>query len=122
MDGSNAKETTTQDIADLGGSGYLVYTALLSQTGTGAPVATVLQNTVGDIVWVRNSGGVYRGTLNGAFPLGKFWSVISYSGESVDITLSIERINDNYFLILVNDGIGGDGALTNTPIEIRVYP
>jgi len=46
---------------------YKVYTALLTQTGTDAPVATVLENTLGDIVWSRVNVGVYLGTLNGAF-------------------------------------------------------
>lgn len=46
-------------------SAYKVYTALLTQSGTDAPVATVLENTLGDIVWTRDSVGIYRGTLNG---------------------------------------------------------
>ena len=64
-------QTTTQDIADLGGGGaaaYLVYTALLSQSGTDAPVATVLQNTLGGtVVWSRNTTGDFSATLGGAF-------------------------------------------------------
>lgn len=61
--GSTVK-TTTQDIANLGGGGlgYKVYTALLTQSGTDAPVATVLQNTIGDtIIWSRSDVGFYTG-------------------------------------------------------------
>lgn len=47
--------------------GYRSYTALLTQSGTDAPIATVLENTLGDIVWSRNSPGAYIGTLTGAF-------------------------------------------------------
>ncbi len=55
-----------------GGSGYKVYTALLTQSGTDAPVATLLgNNTIGDIVWTRSGEGLYEGTLLGAFPAGK---------------------------------------------------
>jgi hypothetical protein len=46
-----------------GGSGasYLVYTALLNQSGTDAPVATVLENTLGSLgVWTRNGIGHSR--------------------------------------------------------------
>ncbi len=55
-----------------GGSSYLVYTALLTQTGTDAPVATVLQNTLGGtVVWTYEDFATYQGTLTGAFTDGK---------------------------------------------------
>jgi hypothetical protein len=54
-----------------GGSSYLVYTALLSQSGTDAPNVVELENTIGDIIWTRSSTGLYFGTLTGAFPDGK---------------------------------------------------
>jgi hypothetical protein len=56
-----------------GGSlGYSVYVALLTQSGTSAPVATVIQNTLGGtVVWTRINTGVYIGTLAGAFPEDK---------------------------------------------------
>lgn len=55
-----------------GGSSYLVYTAYLSQTGTDAPVADVLENTLGGtVVWARDGVGQYKGTLAGAFTTGK---------------------------------------------------
>ena len=40
--------------------GYKVYTALLTQSGTAAPVATVLENTLGGaVVWSRINTGAY---------------------------------------------------------------
>jgi hypothetical protein len=55
---------------------YKVYSALLTQSGTDAPVAVILENTIGDIVWTREDGGIgtegmYKGTLLGAFTAGK---------------------------------------------------
>jgi hypothetical protein len=50
---------------------YKIYRALLTQTGTSAPVANVLENTLGNIVWSRESAGNYYGTLNNAFPIDK---------------------------------------------------
>jgi hypothetical protein len=44
------------------------YIATLLQSSTTDPLATVLENTLGDIVWTRFAVGVYRGTLSGAFP------------------------------------------------------
>ena len=56
---------------------YKVYTALLTQTGTNAPVATVLENTLGGtIVWTYNTTGQYVGTLSNAFPVNKTFAVI----------------------------------------------
>lgn len=47
---------------------YKVYTALLSQAGTSAPTAVVLENTLGGVpVWTRTGAGIYRCTLVGAF-------------------------------------------------------
>lgn len=46
-----------------------IYVALLSQSGTDAPVAVVLENTLGDtLVWTRAAKGTYHGTLASAFP------------------------------------------------------
>ena len=43
-----------------GGAEYLVYTALISQSGTDAPTATVLENTLGGtVVWTYNDVGNY---------------------------------------------------------------
>lgn len=44
------------------------YKALLTQTGTAAPVATILQNTYnGTPTWTRNAEGQYLCTLEGQF-------------------------------------------------------
>lgn len=50
-------------------AGKKVYKALLTQSGTSAPVATVLVNTLsGTPVWSRGAAGTYRATLTGEFP------------------------------------------------------
>lgn len=64
VDAVNSLETSTTP-------NYKIYRALLTQSGTNAPVATVLENTLGDIVWSRAVLGVYEGTLTGAFTSGK---------------------------------------------------
>src|SRR5687767_6514065 len=52
--------------------GYKVYKAILTQSSTSAPVATVLQNTLGGtVVWTYNGVGDYTGTLTGVFIDGK---------------------------------------------------
>lgn len=121
--------------AEVGGSdpGYLVYTALLTQGGTDAPVATVLHNTLGGtVVWTRpDDPGHYIGTLSGAFTLGKTTPlsqiINTYSGEPAtfgDIRfLTGESGNVNeYSLHTYKDSALTDALLANNLIEIRVYP
>ena len=53
--------------------GVKVYRALLSQSGTDAPVATVLENTlVGEVVWTYDNEGFYTATLAGRLQQIKF--------------------------------------------------
>jgi len=53
-------------------AGKMRYRATLVQTGTTAPVATVLENSLsGTVVWTRTSAGIYVGTLAAAFTSGK---------------------------------------------------
>lgn len=123
--GGESKQTTTQDIADLGGggAGYLVYTALLSQTGTDAPVATVLENTLGGtVVWSYNSTGNYTGTLAAAFTENKTWFAANVGYDDA-FALFCLRIDGNSIKVQVRDNSGVllDGLLLGS-IEIRVYP
>ena len=64
-----------------GGVNPKVYVAELSNLGAGevAPVATVMKNTIGNIVWTRTGVGSYTGTLAGAFTEDKTF----LSGQSV---------------------------------------
>jgi len=60
-----------------------VYIAELNNIGAGAvaPVATVIKNTIGDVVWTRTGVGSYVGTLTGAFTEDK--TFVSGQGYSV---------------------------------------
>lgn len=124
--GGESKQTTTQDIADLGGggAGYLVYTALLTQTGTDAPVATVLENTLGGtVVWARSSAGEYSGTLNGAFPENKTWCGITNGYSDADYITHMGRSDDDsVFVYVENDSFAPSDGFGDVSIEIRVYP
>lgn len=120
-------ESTTQDIADLGGggAGYLVYTALLTQSGTDAPVATVLENTLGGaVVWSYDSTGVYIATLAGVFLAGKTFCLANANYIADDVFVgNMGRASDNTVQLIASD-IAGDPVndWNNMSIEIRVYP
>lgn len=111
---------------------YKVYTALLNQAGTGAPVATVLQNTLGGaVVWSRDSAGAYFGTLAGAFPANKTaivqGSATPQGGQFAGV--GMRRVTDNDITVecfdadlTVPEAPFSDDLLVDTFIEVRVYP
>jgi hypothetical protein len=122
QDGGSVK-CTTQDIADLGAGGgsYLKYVALLSQSGTDAPVATVLENTLGGaVVWAYVETGVYSATLSNAFTSGKTAVFLSGNGGLLGSTVE----NSSTITIYSYNNVGGaeDEYIQTAPIEIRVYP
>ena len=108
-----------------GGPGYLEYVALLSQSGTNAPVATVLANTLGGtVVWERLYGGQYVGTLTGAFPISKTAILVcSVTTGHVHIVLAARNSNNDIHLMVysIGDAVFTDDLLDGNPIEIRVY-
>lgn len=95
-----------------------VYRALLTQSGTNAPVATVLENTLGGTpVWSRSGNGNYRITLAGAFPsASKVHWLAGADTANFPCQLSWQNANQ---LALSADS---DGSLQNTPVQILVYP
>ena len=98
-------------------AGYKVYTALLSQSGTSAPTATVLENTLGGtVVWTRNSTGLYTGTLAGVFTANKTWTSITSTATGT-VTGAVSTSVDT--VTVATSSL--DSALTNSAIEIRVY-
>ena len=103
---------------------YLVYTALMSQTGVNAPTAVVLQNTLsGTIVWTRTSPGLYVGTLAGAFPVNKTWCISINGIGNHEIVCRIHRANDNQVEIYATDtNVFDDDLMVNVNVKIEVYP
>ena len=105
------------------GYSYLIYTALITQSGGGNPTVTVLENTIGNIVWERSGTGSYTGNLSNAFTLGKTFTLIGTSTYLFNTGLVFARnsVNSVYILTQTNN-IQVDNILYDTSIEIRVYP
>ena len=82
----------------------------------GAPVVTVLENTIGNVWFTYDSPGLYYINSNSLFTLDKtyFQIVVMSSAPS----FLINNLNLNFIELLPTDG---DNSLNNTPIEIRVY-
>lgn len=98
------------------------YLATLTQTGTAAPVATVLENQLSaPIVWARTGVGVYTGTLTGAFTVGKTIATISQPAAG---KATIAYTSANVITISTFDAtpVAADAILAALALEIRVYP
>lgn len=111
--------------------GYKEYTALLTQTGTDAPVPTVLKNTLGGpVVWSRNANGRYAGTLAGAFAANKTavnsGVCVGSAGDTLIGCFAGNRTDANTVRIVtsaMNDLSGAsDDVLVATEVSIKVYP
>ena len=113
-----------------------VYRALLTQSETSAPVATVLENTLGgEITWSRQGTSIYRANSAGLFAANKTFvycatlgNANSYFGAYITnldvnyveiqvITLHIDEAPGNMSFLT-----GDEDNLHNYPIEVLVYP
>jgi len=125
------KNFTVANIAAFANSyslGYTVYTALITQAGTAAPVATVLQNTTGGtITWTRptNPGvGRYVATISGANFTANKTAVIVTSGGNSDMILRpvvSSTTTVDWYNIDSSDNAVSDVISATTTVEIRIY-
>src|SRR5581483_3532315 len=108
--------------------GVRKYRALISQSGTSAPTAVVLENSLGGTVaFTRIGTGQYRLTLTGAFPENRTLILPNSvrDANSADVA-ACYRVDDN--TVALNTGTQGgafaDGMLSSRPVdvEILVYP
>lgn len=113
-------------IGTAGVVGYQEYVAFLTQTGTDAPVATVLSNNLsGPIVWTYVGVGSYLGTLASAFPtttaiIPQYSSpeVLAADGDRVRIL----RASANTVTIdTYTGGVVANAVLSGFLVTIRVY-
>ena len=104
---------------------YKKYTALLTQTGTNAPVATVLENTLGgEVVWSYDGVGEYLGTLAGAFPQDKTIRIIGSPTGGIGAQVNCLWTGSADIIYIESLDITAsptNGELSDTTLEIRVY-
>lgn len=101
---------------------YKVYSAYVVQSGSSAPSATVMENTIGAIVWSRLSTGTLQATLSGAFTANKTFCTQNFSNSSggssfsCGITPTSSSVTS---FAMYNNGVLSDN--TASFIEILVY-
>ena len=134
-DGTTPSQISGATVSGLGGGlSYKVYTALLTQSGTASPVATVLENTLEyNITWGYDNVGVYTATgITNTFANDKFAFIQGAGNSSSLVSLWAYNIagppNNTLILECYDLGnVGGgsfdlkDNILINQFIEIRVY-
>ena len=129
-----ALNANTNAIAAMGNP--KVYKALLTQSGTDAPVATVLVNTLsGTPVWSYSGEGAYLLTLTGEFVTTKTIVTIGQTnnngggGSGTFVQYNSTNQSDNYVVLnsydvdLVAQTVtASNDIITILPITIEVYP
>ena len=97
---------------------------------TGAPVVTVLENTIGNIWFTYGANGLYLIFNSDGWDRDKLWYGVSGLGDSGQINInpgrvimSIEGGNPDFLISTYNNDYTSviNDQLKNTPIEIRVY-
>ena len=106
----------------IGAIGYAAYSCtLLSPTPTQDPTPTLLQSSLGSVVWTRSATGIYIGTLSGAFTQYKTIVIVNFVIPSVQIQGYWTSRNTVEIDLEDLTGTPVDGFYGNF-VEIRVYP
>ena len=94
----------------------------MNQSGTGIPTFTVLENSIGSIVWTRSSSGTYTGTLSGAFISGKVHC--TYTNGAANAVIALNSTTNNTITLYSSTlaGILTDGYIAFGSLTIEVYP
>lgn len=127
-DKNNSDETKNFSIGSIvnlvenGGRPYKSYTALLTQTGTNAPVATVLENTLeATITWSYVGVGQYYATASSAvFTANKTAGILSNS-SSTGINAFVNISTTIFNTVTTLSGVASNNELFKNMVEIRVY-
>lgn len=107
------------------------YIAILNQNNQDAPVATVLENSLGPIVWTRIGKGKYQGTLLDSLPADKTTALCGHGSGGEDgtpTTIELPTNSNDYVSVTTKDIVEEtgeinfeDGLLIRTTVDIRVY-
>jgi len=100
----------------------IIYKAIITQTGTAAPVATILENSLNtNVIWTRDSAGSYYGTLEGGeFNTPTF--ILATIAKPTGAFLIYGYTSGSVLTVLTKDAAGVADDLDGTAyIEVQVY-
>jgi hypothetical protein len=98
------------------------YVALLTQSGTAAPTASVLAENIGIITWTRTAVGQYLGTP--ISPLDALNTFVIIGNVEHDYIASAYVNSDGNIVVhttKTQNHAHTDSKLRNSPIEVRIY-
>ena len=113
------------DVLAVGDPVLLQQKFTVKQTGTGAPVVTLLANTfngAGTIVWTRLSAGTYEGTLSGVFTADRTFLQIEDSKNADEQTRIYRKTTSKIEIRTFKGGALTDGILNENSVIIEIYP
>jgi hypothetical protein len=89
---------------------------------TGAPVATVLENTIGNVWFSYSDQGEYGINTNGLLTISKTSIITGLTNSAIVFTDINYNDGNSIYLTTTNFSYeSGNNLLLSTPIEIRVY-
>jgi hypothetical protein len=98
------------------------YAALLTQTGTNAPDAIILSDSIGGITWTRLAQGEYLGTPVTPFDVTNTFVIIGNVEHDYQASAYVNADGNISIITCRNSGHQhDDDKLKNSPIEVRVY-
>ena len=119
----NTKNFTVQNIVDRTPAinlGYTSYVALVSQTGTNAPIPTVLHNSLKTAVtWTRQSNGNYTITATSSLFTANKTVLFLNAGHGYQVVLPIYWERTSNTTITLNSF--SDGEIEEGFFELRIY-
>jgi hypothetical protein len=98
------------------------YVALLTQSGTAAPTASVLADNIGAITWTRTNTGQYLGTP--IRPLDALNTFVIIGNVEHDYIATAYVNSDGNIVVhttKTQNHAHTDSQLRNSPIEVRIY-
>jgi len=105
--------------------GYKSYVAILNQSGTSAPVPTLMVDEISGattpIYFDRTGAGQYRAIKFGAFTAGKTTKIIQNNSAFVTTILTQSGADAILIYTYAAGGSLTDSCLTDATFEIRVY-
>ena len=122
VQGGSTVKATAQDVADLAGAPYKVYSALITMASGGA---TVFQNTLGvSITWTATSGQIGTGTVVGLIGQNNVYVQVSSSTSSSSPKIVSGEFQPSPWNVLIKqtDNAGVADSTQFVYVEIRVYP
>jgi len=102
------------------------YRVTLSQTGTNAPVATVLQDDIATPVWSYSAVGTFLLTKTGAFTVDKTLpsNIVGYTDPAGNL-FTLERTSANVMTLktyaAADTTVLANGVLSGQEIYIEIY-